>query len=387
MRFRNFQRLCWWALVAFIVFGLLLTFALNRNYSAEKLLTIPFVGYALVGAVVAARRPENPIGWIFLTIGLLISLASLGSVGVDATLAAGPPATWWGVFSTWYDHVFWFPIIMLATTFTFLLFPDGLSSPRWRPLRRLAIVSTVLGTAVLAVAPTLDVDHLGVRSNGFMIHNPVALPFVSNSYDLASSWWFLLPAFLGLLCAVAAIGSAVMRFLRSSGVERQQMQLFALAIVLVPISIPFPFYIAFAAALTFIPVACGLAILRYRLYEIDRIVARTTAYGLVTAVLLTVYFTVVTSVTQLLPASNDLAVAAATLTAAAVFRPLLRRVQRLVDRRFNREQYDAERSVEQFAGRLRDEVGSDEVSDDLLAMLDRTVQPAAAGLWLREPSS
>jgi hypothetical protein len=148
--------------------------------------------------------------------------------------------------------------------------------------------------------------------------------------------------------------------------------------------------VTFSIIMMLIPLACGVAILRYRLYDMDRIIGRTTAYALVTAVLLAVYAVVVTSLTQLVPDSGTTgapaswAVAVATLVAAGLFRPVLKWARRVVDRRFNREQFDAELAVETFAVRLRDEVEGDQVRSDLLTVLGSTVQPASAGLWLRE---
>jgi hypothetical protein len=149
-------------------------------------------------------------------------------------------------------------------------------------------------------------------------------------------------------------------------------------------------YVLLAVAFALIPLSCGVAILRYRLYDIDRIIGRTTAYVLVTGVLLGVYVVVVTSLTRLVPESGSTgqadswAVAVATLVAAGLFRPVLRWARGVVDRRFNREQFDAERAVEAFAVRLRDEIESEEVRSDLLKVLGSTVQPASAGLWLKE---
>jgi hypothetical protein len=181
------------------------------------------------------------------------------------------------------------------------------------------------------------------------------------------------------------------------------MRLFAFVILLIPVHILIGGIssgfnnsalgdVTFSIIMMLIPLACGVAILRYRLYDIDRIVGRTTAYAMVTGVLLVVYAVVVTSLTQLVPESgssgapDSWAVAVATLVAAGLFRPVLRWARGLVDRRFNREQFDAERSVEAFAVRLRDEVEGDEVRSDLLTVLGSTVQPASAGLWLREPA-
>jgi heme O synthase-like polyprenyltransferase len=181
------------------------------------------------------------------------------------------------------------------------------------------------------------------------------------------------------------------------------MRLFAFAIVMLVLSLwPAQWlaengystlrYVLLAAAFMCVPLACGIAILRHNLYDIDRIIGRTTAYVLVTGVLLGVYAVVVTSLTSLVPESgssgqaDSWAVAVATLVAAGLFRPVLRWARRVVDRRFNREQFNAERAVDAFAVRLRDEVEGDEVRADLLMVLESTVQPASAGLWLREPA-
>jgi drug/metabolite transporter (DMT)-like permease len=216
---------------------------------------------------------------------------------------------------------------------------------------------------------------------------------------------FTFPVFLALvaICIVAAVWAAVRRTWRSTGVERLQMRLFAASIaLLILVLMPAQYlathghstgrYVLLSVAFALIPLSCGVAILRYRLYDIDRIIGRTTAYVLVTGVLLCVYVAVVTSLTSLVPESGSTgqtdswAVAVATLVAAGLFRPVLRWARRVVDRRFNREQFDAERAVEAFAVRLRDEVESGQVRADLLAVLGATVQPASTGLWLREPA-
>jgi len=396
MRRSRVQRTAWWALVIVVVVGFVLSLALDRQYTSDDLVVIPFMGYALVGAVVAGRRPENSIGWIFLAVGLLTSLAGVCGAGAQAAFDAGPPFAWWGVLSAWYNSWFWYPLLMLSTTFTFLLFPSGLPSRRWRWILRLAVVGTGLTTMLSALAPTIELAVSPTTGESVMIANPLSPPLLAGA-DGEESAWVIGPLVLGLICGLAAIVSVVMRTWRSEGVERQQMRLFAFSIILVPLQILaselLPGFgtsllggITFALALAFIAVACGLAILRYHLYEIDRIIGRTTAYGLVSGVLLVVYVGVVTTVTQFLPASSDLAVAAATLAALAVFRPVLGWAQHILNRRFNREQYDADRSVELFASGLRNQVDTNAVSSDLLAVLAGTVQPAVAGLWLRDPS-
>jgi hypothetical protein len=201
------------------------------------------------------------------------------------------------------------------------------------------------------------------------------------------------------LLMLGALVSLVARWRRSSGSERLQYRWFALAVGLAVImllttntlfnTLEVPevvFAMATAIGLNAVPVAIGVAVTRYRLYEFDRVISRTISYGLVTVGLLVVYAVLVAAASSLLPESSDLAVAAATLAVAALFRPVLRRVQRVVDRRFNRERYDALVTVDHFAGRLRHEVDPSLVSGELLRALSRTVQPASAGLWLREPT-
>ena len=400
MTMRTVQRICWWAAFSVIVLGLTATPVVDRHYTADDLVIIPLVGYALVGMLVSHKRPGNPVGWIFLLVGVLTSLAGLSGAGVTLALGGGAPYSWWVVLSVWYNDWFWYPLFMLATTFTFLLFPSGLASSRWRPVLWLSVVATVTATVLGALAPTLEIGVPPGSDQPLTMANPVSPELVSGLDASDSSWWILAPLTVGLFCGLAAIVSVVLRTWRSRGVERLQMRLFAFAIILVPLQILVselvPSFgtsllggVTFAAALTFIAVACGLAILRYHLYDIDRVIGRTTAYVLVTGVLLAVYATVVTSVSWLLqgPQTPTLAVAVATLAAAAVVRPVLRWAQHVVNRRFNREQYDAVVSVEEFAGRLRDAVDSDEIERDLLALLDRTVQPSRAGLWLRGASS
>jgi peptidoglycan/LPS O-acetylase OafA/YrhL len=182
--------------------------------------------------------------------------------------------------------------------------------------------------------------------------------------------------------------SVALRWRRSSGIERLQLRWFLAAVVAVAIGFLLTFHnsganAAFGFTVSLIPIACGVAILRYRLYDIDRIISRAASYAIVTGVLLVTYALVVTSVTRLMPDASTLAVAAATLSAAALARPLYRRVQQAVDRRFNRARYDAQHTVDDFGARLRHEVDTDLVAGDLLGVVRLTLQPAGVALWLR----
>lgn len=399
------QRVTWWALVTITVVSFTSALFLRRSFTSPEFVIISFAMYALVGAVISWRRPENPMGWVFLWIGVLTGLAGLSAAGTEMAVAEGEPIAWWGVLSAWFEAWFWTPLFVLATVVTFLLYPSGLVSPRWRPVLWLTVVVTALATMLNALAPTLSVGDTDRSSpdfdpNAFTVDNPFSPGFVSRLGAADESWWWSVPLLVGAACGLAAVASAVLRSVRASGVEREQMRLFAFAIILIPIYILAAEFtgfadtvasdLAFALVLAMIPTACGVAILRYHLYDIDRIIGRTTAYAIVTGVLLVTYAAVVTSLTQFVPeagstgAPDSWAVAVATLAAAALFRPVLGWARRVVARRFNREQYDAELVVERFALRLRDEIGTEEVREDLLQVLGRTMQPRVSGVWLSD---
>jgi hypothetical protein len=385
-----------WLMITFFIVGSglrLITFGLGPN--PEVLL--PILAYTVVGGIVTAHRPQNPVGWVFLGVGGLTGLGGLAEVlahvGIGAT-----DTPWWSVGGAWVTSWYWYPLLGLMTTFTVLLYPSGLPSRRWRPVLWLAIVSTMALVLMTALQPYLclaDTAGHGCRTD-LTIANPWSPGFMSNVTDVESTWFFSLIGLVGLLCGLAAVISAVVRTRRATGVERLQMRWFSFAVSAFAVDLFLASRLpggddgllatlAFALALTFVPVSCGIAIMRYRLYEIDRIVSRTTTYALVTGVLIAVYVALVTAVGWLLPdsSSNALAVAAATLAAAALFRPLLSRVQAAVDRRFNRARYDAEHSVQEFADRLRNEVDPDLVLTDLVTVLRHTVQPTEVSFWLR----
>ncbi len=399
------QRITWWILIVITVVSFASALFLRRSFTSPEFVIIAFAIYALVGAVVSWRRPENPIGWVFLWIGVLTGLAGLAGAGTEIALAEGAPIAWWGVLAAWFESWFWYPLFILSTAVTFLLYPTGLASPRWRPVLWITVLATTFGTILVALAPTLPVGQTNPESldfdpNSFTVDNPISPEIASRMGDVDESWWLAAPMLLVAGCGLAAVLSAVLRTIRARGVERAQMRLFAFAIILIPIYVLTSVLLglsdsvasdlAFAVVLGLVPTACGVAILRYHLYDIDRVIGRTTAYAMVTGVLLAVYAAVVTSLTTLVPKSGSTGepdswtVAVATLVAAALFRPVLRWARRVVARRFNREQFDAELIVERFAVRLRDEVDSREVREDLLQVLHRTMQPRVSGVWLSD---
>lgn len=350
---------------------------------------LPFAAYATVGLLIAIRKPGNALGWIFLAIGVITGVFSFTDEYLTWALHSGAPPTATAVWlSAWVQAWGWYPILILSTAFTLLLFPSGLPSRRWRPL--LWLLVTLLGAVVLMAMLQPYLEAGPVR-----IANPIGISawHVSNIESTP-----LFSAFGGVLALslVASVASLVLRFRRARGAERLQLKWFVLAaavlgvVVLLTLSVP-AFNrsdandIVLSLALCGIPVACGVAIIRYRLYEIDRIVSRTVSYGIVTALLAAVYVGCVALMTDVLPLRGDVGTAASVLVAVALFTPLRRRVQSAVDRRFNRSRYDAERVIAELSQRLRDEVDLEILRADLLQVVDRTVAPRQATLWLRGP--
>jgi hypothetical protein len=342
----------------------------------------------VVGAVVAARRPRLPIGWLLVGIGLLMALGlAAGQYAVVAVLDApgslpfGPAAAW---LSAWP-----FAAGFLLLPFLFLLFPTGrLPGPRWRPLAWAG--AAVYATNVFGVAfqpGPINPEELGP------LENPLAIPALGGPGDLPAR--IVIP--LMLLVVLASVASLLVRLRRSVGVERQQLKWFAYAAGLFGLAT----FVNVVASLlgadqaglyvttvpvVALPVAIGVAVLRHNLFDIDRVINRTLVYGLLSALLGALYLGVVFLLGRLLvPVTGDaaLAVAGSTLAVAALFQPARRRVQKLVDRRFDRRRYDAVRTVAAFSTRLRDQIELDALSGELLAVVDATVQPTSASLWLR----
>jgi hypothetical protein len=338
-----------------------------------------------VGAVLASRRSRHPVGWLLLaqTVVLLAAGAAAQYVAWGLLASGGAfPAT--RHVALYYSAATGGGLILLG--FVLLLTPTGrLPSPRWRWWAR-AMVAVPLGLLVVVTLVPGPVDpYQQVLAGPFDFRGLGGVLLVVNQLALV---------FTTLTVAVCA-GSLVVRFRRAGGVERQQLCWVALAAALmVPAAVLVLAGMALAATdvvtwaitawLAGLPLAIGAAVLRYRLYDLDRIVSRTLAYGLLTLLLGGGYAAVVLGLGQLLGRdSSSLVVAAATLAVAAAFQPARRRIQRLVDRRFNRRRYDAARTVDAFAARLREQVDLDALSAELLAVVDQTMQPTMASLWLR----
>jgi hypothetical protein len=348
---------------------------------------LPAFAFVTVGAVVVSRRPGNVIGWLCCGIGLAQILAGFGGRPAGSVLADDPSyGPGWVVLYELGGLCWELSWALLAVLL--LLFPTGrLPSRRWRPVAWAAGAVLVLAALSSPFLPGPPAD--GLRPN------PIAIPALAGvlrlAYDTA------VPVLVGVI--LAALVSLIVRFRRATGSERQQLKWFAYGtalLLLLPAAGPVAAVsttagnLVAAVIVSALPVAIGIAVLRYRLYDLDRLVNRTVVYGLLTVLLAGVYAGLVFTLSQLLnPAdqTSELAVAASTLVVAALFQPARRRIQGLVDRRFNRRRYDAARTVAAFSARLRDQIELDTLSTELLAVVDQTMQPAQVSLWLRPTPS
>ncbi len=372
------------------------------GFSAALIFLLPFLAFPVVGALIASRRPGNPIGWICLACGIIWMFAMFSGFYSTYGLVQRPgsvpfPAAV-GSLSEW----IWIPAVGLLGTFLILLFPDGrLPSRRWRPLA--LACGLVIAVASLGIA--LEPGPLSF-SNGTL--NPFGLQGYSWVLELLGRSLILLP-----LCILASAVSLLVRFVYSDRLQRQQIKWIAVAAAAVGVA-----YLAVllaegvfipgveeggqplwaklledAVTLSYagVPIAVGFAVLRYRLYDIDIVINRALVYGSLTATLVAVYFAVVVVLQRtfilLTGGESTLAVVASTLAIAALFNPMRHRFQAAIDRLFYRNKYDAAKTLETFSARLREETDLKALSDDLVAAIRKTMQPAHASLWLRPPGA
>jgi hypothetical protein len=339
-----------------------------------------------VGAVVASRRPRHPVGWLLLGVALSTTASGVLAAYVAYGLVARP-----GALPAAHAVARYYPTTgpagLALLSFVLLLTPTGsLPSPRWRWWAFITAATPVALALVVPLVPGRFDPRLLVTNSPFSDRALGGVLLAATQLALVVT---------ALAVAVAA-ASLVLRFRRAQGVERQQLRWVALAaalmvlaapVVLVAVALGIPSLVDWVAAVWVVVllVAVGAAILRYRLYDLDRIVSRTVAYGLLTLLLGGGYAAVVLGLGQLLGRESPLVVAGATLAVAALFQPARRRIQAVVDRRFNRRRHDAAQALDVFTVRLRDQVDLDTLTADLLAVVDQTIQPTQASLWLRSP--
>jgi hypothetical protein len=346
------------------------------------------LAFSTVGALLASRRPHNPIGWLFCSEGLALSIAG-ASDGYALLRAEGAGALPAAEVSAWIASWSQGALLVGPFVFLFLLFPDGrLASTRWRPVARLAAAALVVSTLATALRP-------GPLESYRSVTNPLGVEILGPTLNLLFE-----PSFILLLGAlIASAVSLVLRLRRARGRERQQLKWFAsagaclgIAFIIGPITWAFPSFpeafwpVLFVLALATVPISAGIAILRYRLYDIDRIINKTIVYALVTASLVAAYAGMVFVVsTFAIGTSDSLTVAIATLAVAALFRPSLSRAQRIVDRSFFRSKYNSQTTVDEFSSRLCQETDIEYVTADLIGVVRATMQPSHISVWLNEP--
>jgi hypothetical protein len=414
---------CLWLLcVALISFALLFYFlaslipATDTPPTLTALFRIMSLAFPTVGALVASRRPENPIGWIFCGTGLLYGVQAFASGYADYALLERTGSLPGGEFMGWISRWIGIPVLPLAGALLVLLFPNGkLLSRKWQPVIWVAAcgsamlaLSAALAPGPLSFQPTFDnplglggaIGKLGPSESSPLFDQPsLAKPADTNinaggvvEIIVRVGFFFVLVSWL------FSVAAMIMRMDQAKGAERQQLKWFVYTVALLVVGF-LAALLGFGqhsvawnmgiAAFNFLPIAAGIAILRYRLYDIDVVINRTLVYGVLTAALALVYVGSIVLLQGLFRAltgeTSQLAVVASTLAIAALFVPLRQRVQAFIDRRFYRRKYDVAKTLQAFNTRLRDDVDLDNVADDLVEVVKETMQPAHVTLWLRPP--
>jgi hypothetical protein len=355
--------------------------------------TVSALAFSLVGAVVGSRRPENPIGWLFCAIGVFAAVVLLSSEYAAYTLLAQPDSLPGGWAMVWIRAWAWVPYVGLFVLL-FLVFPEGW--PQSRALRwftSLVLFVIAYGTVLAAFSPG-PIDAIGGA-----VDNPLGMKALrgvgtNSAVGPVESVLYV----LGIVAAASQFG----RMRRARGVEHQQLKWFAYATVVLVCGVVLGFTVSEATGVSWLgeigfvlrmvglaglPMAIGIAVLRYRLYNIDQIINRTLVYGTLTATLLALYFggiVVLQRIFVLLTGEKStVAVVASTLLIAALFNPLRRRIQGFIDRRFYRRKYDARKTLETFSATLRDETDLEALNNDLVGVVRETMEPAHVSLWLR----
>ena len=395
----------WMMCITLASFGLFLSFLnhsvlqvlLDENFVIDVIVAVTF---PTVGAVIAAQRPGNAIGWIFCLIGLSEALSAFGVQYAYYAMLTRPGNLPGGAEMAWLQAWVWIPGVGSVTTFILLLFPNGrLLTHRWRWIAWLSATSIALFFLPIAVGSWKYREVL-------LLKTPDQLPGTGPYLAISSVGLVLL-----LLCSLASTFSLILRFRRATGEERQQLKWFTYMSVLL-------FLLFFGSSLlssflplfhldptlpnavdnvlqvivfVFIPIVLGIAILKHRLFDIDVIINRTLVYGTLTVLLALVYFGLVIGLEPLVRLvsgqgkQSPVIIVASTLAIAALFQPLRRRIQRIIDRRFYRSKYDAARTLAAFSATLRNEVDLQQLREHLVTVVEETMQPSHVSLWLRSP--
>lgn len=400
MRARTAARLAWalvglstlvaiFALVLYVVGDVTLNDVLFRQagVGVELALTFP-----IVGAVIASRHPRNPLAWIFIVIGLTQGLEEVAYNYARYTFVLDPGSLPGGHAMAWLSVWMWMPGFGMLITFSLLLFPDGhLPSRHWR---------YIAWAAAGAMAAMLLLPLSVWRFSGPALLNNIE---ESQGVELAVNLFAVGLLVLGA-SGILSLLSLIVRYRRARGEERLQLRWFTFSAVVLVAPVVVSTYEGLPSivnrvgslvgllALPSVPIAIGVAIMKYRLYDIDRLINRTLVYAAVSAVLVLVYHSGVVVVGGVLRSvtvqeGNNLVVAASTLAVAALFGPARRRIQGFVDRRFYRRKYDAAMTLEAFSASLRDEVDLESLSGELIAVVHETMQPSHVSLWLRDGGS
>jgi hypothetical protein len=358
--------------------------------------TVSAVAFSLVGAVVGSLRPENLIGWLFCAIGMFAPIVLLSSEYAAYALLAQPDSLPGGLAMVWIRAWVWVPYVGLFVLL-FLVFPGGWPpTPALRWFTSLVLFVIAYGTVLAAFSPG------PLWAIGGAVDNPLgmkALRGVGTNSAVGPVETVL------YILGIVAAASQFARMRRARGVERQQIKWFTYAAVVLVSGGVLDFTVSEATGLQWLgeigfvltmvgvvglPIAIGIAVLKYRLYNIDRIINRTLVYGALTAILLAVYFGAIVVLQRifvfLTGEESTLAVVASTLLIAALFNPLRRRIQGFIDRRFYRKKYDARKTLEAYSAKLRNDSDLDALSDDLVGVVRETMQPAHVSLWLSEPN-
>ena len=382
-----------WALWVLVVLGLAAGFwlevLLRRAGRSDPLdtavaPTVATVSAATVGAVLAGRRPRHPVGWMLLACGLSLSAAGVAGgyapYGLQVRSGTLPAAAWVAMY---YPATALLALVLLGLVL--LLTPTGSPpSPGWRWWAWLMAGAPTVLLLAMPLAPRPPEERYRAVDNPFDLRPFDGALLLANRALLA----------LTVLGVLIGAGSLVVRFHRARGIERQQLRWVVLAAALTGVGMLASVVLVAAdneslvgwvsgVCVVLLPLAVGAAVLRYRLFDLDRIISRTLAYGLLTVLLGLGYAGVVLGLGRLLPQGSSLVVAAATLAVAAVFQPARRRIQAAVDRRFNRRRHDAARTIAAFNDRLRNEVDLEALTGELLAVVEQTMQPTQTSLWLR----